>query len=567
MQSLLRCVPPQHDQVNDLGVNEDDANPYRRNRMLSDALQQLAEATDRYCALAAGQQAERERLFTQGERDHFPASLVDAQPGLKHALTKVYDEWVQYYVENMADMRAVQDLKLADGRAYSYTRGSEVFYQLSRLMWLLAQPKVALEWENTHLIDPSGLDPLAYDCLFALSHAKSDTWKAIVTALETEQPGEGTETYDAEHNVMARELRQRVQQVWRKPISQYTCSETRILAAFLTERMNEVAERDMAEYRRVFAVLWLRCAELCILDNAEEQWPVTLDEEDMRVVRTDVAREPTAPKRALGNRRYYVFCSAYLGEVMRRLFHYDALAPNRLLLGVQLPSVEMLGRLRERNLAWVTEMVESFAEEAFEDMYMSVVRDDEGGYAFPGDDTWFRFAFPTNVLNRGSCITQLRPHLYSRYYSEANLDRRLVLKKYDRSHMVRLFVFRAIDEHIKLTHPVVEFINGVVVDNAGIEQAEHVLTGMHAPVLIQVFAAYWVYHQGQVYPTDDLFESLALWWWLLREHYESKLYGVDLSDFMQHTLEPRPIAREEGDFEMPDAEERRVRERLQVFEL
>jgi hypothetical protein len=129
--------------------------------------------------------------------------------------------------------------------------------------------------------------------------------------------------------------------------------------------------------------------------------------------------------------------------------------------------------------------------------------------------------------------------MYRRFFSEIQVNRQLVVKQCETSHLSRLFVLKAVDEHIKITHARVEWINGVVIDNDGIEMSAYALKGNLAPLLVQVFSNYWVYHDGYVYPTDDIFTTLSLWWWLLREHHDSKLYKVDLSDFVHEILEPR----------------------------
>lgn len=522
-----KCRPPSLDS-RDGNQERGFQNPYSWHTELFAHLTELGKLTTRYCADALREEAARLTLLHRGVLDEFPVSFMESNARAKQCVQMLLSEWTQFYVQHMESMREIHNLKLGEGRPpYATTVGANVFYEISRLHWLRDRPRAALEWENTQLIEPGDLVPQNYDVLFALEHTKSDAWIAIANTLREQQ---AAPTDEAEHAVAARELRTKTMAMWSKPVARYTMSETRVLAMFLTQYLNDVRsdsveQQNHSEFGRVFRILWLRCTELSVSEYRQQDWPTTLDEEEFRVVNPQGM--------GVANRRYAVFCSFYLGEVMRRFFHHEELSPNRLELGAALP----LPAMRTRMHTWIHHVVQSFAEEAFEEMYMSIVTTD--GYAYPGDAGWFRYAFPQRMASRGAIVTTLRPHMYRRFFSEAQVDRRLVVN--ERSHLSRLFVLRAMDEHIKITHPRVEWINGVVIDNDGIELSAYALKGDLAPLLVQVFSSYWVYHRGCVYPTDDLFTSLALWWWLLREHHDSRLYNVDLSAFMTEALEPRHV--------------------------
>lgn len=520
-----KCKPPR---PRDAEEEEDDGilkNPYSRIVEILDRVTELGKFTTIFCQDALKEQYEREVLLEKGIVD-FPPSFMEQNARVKQCVHLLLSQWTEFYVENMASMREIQNIKLGEGRPYPTTLGAHIFYEMSRLHWLREFPAAALEWENTQLIDD--LIPQNYNVLFSLAHTKSDAWIQIMTSL---QEGQSTKINDeTEHAVSARELKERMLNMWNKPISQYTMSETRALAMFLTQYLNDVQESQMEEYARVFKILWLRCTEIMVSEY-QGTWTDTLDESEFTSLKT-----PKGP--GVANKRYAVFCSFYLGEITRRFFHREELASNRFAVD-KLPPPELLERMRARMMAWTLHIVDSFAEEAFEEMYMSIVTGDEGGYAYPGDGSWFRYAFPQNVPSRGAIVTALRPHMYRRFFSEIQVNRQLVVKQCAISHLSRLFVLKAVDEHIKITHARVEWINGVVIDNDGIEMSAYALKGNLAPLLVQVFSNYWVYHDGYVYPTDDIFTTLSLWWWLLREHHDSKLYKVDLSDFMHEILEPR----------------------------
>jgi hypothetical protein len=527
-------------------------NPYSYNRMLMMRVKALGSFTTRCCQRALQDEVNMETILAadaedegQEGQDVAPSFLV-LQPATAKAIQKLFDEWTRYYVVTTAAMREIHDLKLPDGRAYKTTLGGHVFYELTRLHWLLAQPQLLLERENTVRVPHNMWQPAEYDFTFALSHTKADLWVSVnapptagAAAVTTKKPssGGGGEEDDTEpvHVIAAREWRQRLNTLWTTPIMQYTMTQVRIMAAFLTQNINEVDARTMDEFRRVFRLLWLRCGTLANHGWDASVWSASLDDPEMRVV----LPASEGPNSAGANRAWAVYCSFYLGEMVRRFYHYDVLVHRTL----QVPAEAISAAAVERMKQWITKsVVGTFAEEAFEEIHQGVVTERDGAYDFPGDGAWFRYANPTSVATLGAIITSLRPHLYDRFFSEEQVDRNVLLASVSRSHLARLFLLHALDSYIKITHARVEFVNGVVIDNGGIEQSAYALkTGM-APLLLQVFGRYWVYWKGCVHVSDDIWVTMTLWWWLLREHCGSKLYGIDLSTFVEEAVPARARA-------------------------
>lgn len=526
-------------------------NPYSYNRLLMTRVKALGSFTTRCCTKALQEEAQVERFLAEdqaeGDNDEpieIPPSFLVTHVAVVQAITKLYDAWLRYYVVSTAQMREILDLKMADGHAYKTTLGAHVFYELTRLHWLLAQPQLLLERENVVRIPRDRWVASDYDVAFALIHTKADLWVSIATASSVTAPSptkaaevriynaDATkDTTEPVHVVAARELRRKLQALWTTPIMQYTGSQVRVLAAFLTQHINEVNEATMEEFRRVFRVLWLRCAMLSMQGWHRSLWSASLDEPEMRVL-----LPPPEEDKAAANRPWAVYCSFYLGELVRRFYHYDILGPRTL----DVPAAAVSPAAVEHFKQWITKsVVGTFAEEAFEEIHQRVVVEQDGAYDFPGDGSWFRYAHPTSVATLGATITALRPHLYERFFSEEQVDRNVILASVHRSHLARLFVLHALDAYIKITHARVEYLNGVVIDNGGIEQSAYTLKTGVAPLLLQVFGRYWVYWKGRVHISDDIWTTLTLWWWLLREHHESKLYGIDLSAFVEEALLPR----------------------------
>jgi len=190
-----------------------------------------------------------------------------------------------------------------------------------------------------------------------------------------------------------------------------------------------------------------------------------------------------------------------------------------------------------------------FADDAFEDMYARVVADES--YDFVGDDAWFRYSRPGETHNRGACLYALRPHLYAMYHSEAQVTKRTVLAAVPKSLSARLFVLRAVDEHIRITLPHVHWLDGCVVASAGIEMSAYMLQHTLAPQLLQVFSHYCPHDDGRIHWTDDVYEALAVWFTLLSTRYAGHLFGADMHAILDDIL-PRRAATA---VQVPDAAE------------
>jgi len=288
--------------------------------------------------------------------------------------------------------------------------GAHVFYELTRLHWLTAQPQLLLERENTVRIPHNTWKPAEYDLTFALCHTKADLWTNVAApekAPTTTTHGKDAVSDEAVHVIAARELRQRLRTLWDTPFMQYTVTQLRCMAAFLTQQINEVDARALDEFRRVFRLIWLRCAVLSIPEGWDASvWSATLDDPEMRVVLPQGAQN-TGPAAAT-NRAWAAYTSFYLGELVRRFYHYDVLAARPMIV----PPEAIAPAAVEHMKQWISNaVVGTFAEEAFEEIHQGVVTGQEGAYDFPGDGSWFRYANPTSVATLGATVTLFRPHL------------------------------------------------------------------------------------------------------------------------------------------------------------
>jgi hypothetical protein len=443
--------------------------------------------------------------------------LSDARE--KARISQLFEAWREAYVSDMESMREVRLYAGEDGTAAATTAkirstlGLHIFYELTRLYSLLHHSALMLERENVASIPREQLsDPDDYDTLFTLKSTHHPMWIELAGTYDIrDQYKDKNEDADEE----VERLHAQVTDMWSRPIFSYTQSQTRLLALFLTQHLNELPTTNalaLDEYRRVFHVLWLRVGTLV----SEAHIIEVMDEESERTPCGDGLFQATTP--------YYAFCSFYLGEIMRRLFQYELIGANRLSVTQTLAST-----LRATAKRVIARAVNGFADEAFEDIYAQVTPE---GYRFPGDDSWFHYAWPHKVHSRGACIAALRPHLYRRFFSESQITKNLALTS--TSYVARLFVLRAVDEHLKMivASGAIQWSAGVVISNEGIEMSAYMLQSGQAPLLLQVLSSWWVYHQGRVHVCDCVYEAIGVWCWLLRTHYGSQLFGCDLSAFV-----------------------------------
>lgn len=454
-------------------------------------------------AHAAGHElAQSPHTFLASDRD--AASTVRA----------LHAAWLEALATNMETMREMRHMRgAADDHTTRTTLAMHVFLELARLHWLMHRTQMLHEQDvlsrsSAMFVDEKNQPPL--DMRYCLSHTKHAMW---IDAVNSFSPGTSEDEEIVAQNA-------RVRAMWTYPIMSMTQLQVCTLIMLLTQLLNEVPSAEaVREYRHVMKLTLLRVAQLTSVTHSDRH----LDCADMRVALPHAGGGMFA-----FNRDFGAFVSGYLSEVLCRFFYYDLL--------VQLPAcrVPTLSALASQARAWVHEIVNGFAPEAFSDMYQAIV---EEGYTFAGDDAWFRWHHVGKVHSRGACISTLRPHLQRRFFSEDQLNTHSVLASVGTSHVSRLFVFKAVDEYIKMVLPHIHWMNGVVIDSGGIAMSSYALSSNQAPLLLQSFSSYWVYDASEVHACDDVYEALGVWFWLLQERYQTRLYGADMMRFASLVLQ------------------------------
>lgn len=410
-------------------------------------------------------------------------------------LRALYDAWLDCVIINAEHVFTVHE---------RHTMAMHVFTELLRLHWLLHRESL-LQQQYALVCDH---DTPAAPCLrYAIgTNNRHPMWTLLRASFEGSHDAEETQVQV-----------QQLGHIWTRPIMTLTQSEIVHVVLFLTQQVIHTPSTPdaIAELRRTTELVMLRLAIL----TQETQPDGVLDD----------ARFRGPPGSGTCNEAFIAFTSFYMLSLLRRFFYLDLIPLTPLT-----PTEENLSALGHQ---WVQRIVDTFAEEAAEDVYLNQI---EAGYAFPGDERWFRYAFPQRVYSRGACITQLRPHLHKRFFSEDKLNTRVILSSTATSTVARLFVLAVVDEYVRMhaTNGATEWHQAVIVFNHEIESSALVVRESTHPYLMQVFSSsFWLYDDGAVVlVTDDIYLAVAAWFYTLHHRHGAIMLQRDLSRFTRECL-------------------------------
>lgn len=440
------------------------------------------------------------------EEDNYLRTTFVSEVEQQQSLRKLYSVWLEYFVTYTESMREVQ-MYIMDGKKIKTTLGLHVFTELTRLNYLINRPRLMVDMYEEEMQ--------------SLEKTRHPFW--IVAASSFDISGQYEEKEDKDADVESRLLIWKA--LWSRPIMRYSQVQVEMVILFLTQQLNEVTSESVVEFKSIVDWLWLRICEL-----QKELHPKNiLDSEHMRqlVLNTDEGPLFSASK------DFGVFVTYYMGEICRRLYYYELLSKRCI---TQSDLNTNLKTKVEKCKAWIEHVIHFFAEEAFTDLYVESCAD---AYAFVGDDYWFKYSNAQKVHSRAACLAELRPHLYRRYFSESRASRESILSSINTSHISRSFVLKAISQYIQIKlggASAVKWYQGVVLHSNDIYMSAYNLRANMAPFLLQVLSTYWAYDQGRVWKCDDFYESLAVWFHLLRTRYNSTLFGHDLSRFVDAAI-------------------------------
>lgn len=422
---------------------------------------------------------------------------------------RLYDVWRQECFSNMATYSEFRTASLPDGRTVTYTFHMHVFVELCRMHWKLTNMIHQGERLRLERMLPENVTRELWEVYFSLSMTTNPMWIELRSTYVTASQTEGEDETD----VLSKQINDKLIILWKKPILEYTQSEAYTVLLFLTQQM--ICD---AEFTKVFRLLWKRMAEMCMYTYDSS----VLDMPDMRL--------QVGADEWTHNRDFLAFCSIYIIQVDRRVFWTNTLS--------KLPRIDFPAGITAQFTSWFIAEVELMSDDNFETIVHDLL---DEAYLFPGDPDWFRFHWPTAVYNRGACITLLRPHLYNLYYSETYMTKKAMIRAAKTQHLARLFVLKTVEQVLQRYHNDLRWCDGIKINNDDIESQDWKFTESVAPLLVQPISNYWVYWQEEVHQTEDIFESVALWFWLLKNDCNSELFKYDLSGVIDEMF-PAPKA-------------------------
>lgn len=306
---------------------------------------------------------------------------------------------------------------------------------------------------------------------------------------------------------------------WEKPIMNYTQQEIMNGLLMITEKLDQLPTDSFGEVDHICNLLYTRNSVFM----CEESVPELLNVVNMRVQVGD--SDLWTP-----NRDYMTFCSIYFHVIWRRIFYHGAVVKNNHFDHLPEGSVD---RARE----WLEDVADGLGSEGFEDLFTQSC---EEAYRFPGDTEWFRYRNPDMPVQTGPILDCFRKKFSKRYFSEYRTSKETVFAAADQNshsgHCARIFLFNCVDQYMR-TQFTVPWKDGFLVSNDVIEVSEIKLVRNHAPYLLQLYSRFWVYAKGKIIARDNIFELLAIWFYICKLQFGSKLFGIDISPIVDRVVD------------------------------
>jgi hypothetical protein len=293
------------------------------------------------------------------------------------------------------------------------------------------------------------------------------------------------------------------------------------LLLLLTRRIVEMPFEQTAimDFRQILLSLYTRnCVFFCQTCSS-----AALNVEDMRVLHPN--------GEFMFNRDYAMFCTIYFNQLFRRIHYYDTLKSK-------------IFRVTTRNTEdiqdWVKyDICEFLGVEGVEDTYAQAC---DGSFNFPGDEEWFKYKYVERAIERGPILNYVRPAQAQIYFSPNVISQDPILAatqgfREDREGIcARMFVLMAIDQRFRSVYGLY-WLNAILIKNNKIEHSRNQLLKSPFPCLVQVLCGFWVYSRGKIYPTNNIYETIYTWFYILRKEYNSTILKIDLTQQINSLLD------------------------------
>ncbi len=476
-----------------------------------DRINNVGILTTEYLELCAEEDYIYERQNNNDDDNEMFQTTFMAEQAHQKLVRNLYDKWSEELIATGESMKEIKEHietfeedNTVKTRKIRLTLGLHVFTEVTRLHYLINRPRIVMQ-------DVEELEANA------LVNTKHPIWIEIYKSFDISEQYQKKEDKDK----IVEETREQINLLWKCPINCYRQSELILIIMFLTQQLNDVKQDGIEEYRRIFHSVWLRTAEIM----QQYHGPNVLNDPLMRV------EDPEEKDVFIANRAFGVFNSYYVSEIMRRFFYYDLLS-KRPLSGML---VHQPRKFVPSIKNWVQRIVNGMPEEAFSEMHFDSCT---MSYKFVGDVEWYKYQNPQAIYSTNSSLMKLRPHLYRRYFSEEQVTKKCMLEAVNTSHVARMSMFKVMSNYIqtKIGTDEVQWYKGVVIHSDEIRLSAYNLRTNKAPLILQVFSSYWAYDQDSVYMTDDFYETIAVWFLLLKHRYDSLLHGHSFAAIINEAL-------------------------------
>lgn len=424
-------------------------------------------------------------------------------------LEGIYHEWYRHLIHEHAALCTMERCTLGkSGIEFVHIKQANVMTEMFRLQTLLHINQWIKEQDTLCDMDTVPEDPSQFDILWSLSMTKSRIW------LEDDWKQDG---------------------LWTMPIIQYTQRHVVDALHYICERLLDMPtdEDSVVDFKQFTRLLMGRIGQFCCTYSTQD----VLNVETMRTVMED--------DRVRINREFIIFTSTYCFQLLYKIDVYNMFWPKRMVLGEELDMPNMEEQT-ENVRQWIYDVVcKDMRNESFESCYYNVIK---LAYNVPGDYDWYRYKYPAMPTNQGTMLQELRPLLFRWYGSEDRGDAHTLWISADRYRMGfvgRQFIVTVLDDYLKNFYKL-SWEKYVIVQDHLLNR-ENQFSKMFSeptPLLIQVMSRFWVYDnaswpqdQCYVWPTDSIYEAIAVWFHILVTRYHGRCMELDLNELIKSVFE------------------------------
>jgi hypothetical protein len=426
---------------------------------------------------------------------------------------EIYKEWLEALVYEDSVYSEFEKVELIDGRNVTTSKQMHIMIELFRMKSLINWTKWITEHEVLKQMYSVPENPQKYDLRWSISMTESPVWAEDAWASAG---------------------------LWKKPVSMFVQNEIIICIQYLCERMLDTPtdQTTVSDLKRLMNILMTRNGQVFCTHSSKDMMNV----KDMRELTTNSEGKVWT----MFNRKYAMFCATYFTPIFKKIQLYDLFWPKRMIKEeLNMPNMEE--KIEQVRTWFRKDVCDSLGQDAFDDCYNGVLED---AYSVPGDKKWFKFNFPERPMAVGSILHEFRPELAKVYFSEERATKKTLwasAERYRHGFVARAFVFKAIDDYM-INRYTLEWRDYVVIEEQEFGSQMAKIYGENTPFLVQVMSRYWVFDNASqpqdicyTWPTDCIYESIAVWFHILLTRYRGICMGVDLSHLINQIFQPKQV--------------------------